>query len=145
MKENDAVAYWLIKSEPEAFSWAQQVENDIEPWTGVRNYQARNNLSAMRCGDLALFYHSVSEKQIVGVVEVVKEAYADPTTDDARWVCVDVQAKGAFSEPVTLAAIKADPALVDMALLKQSRLSVAPVTDDEFAYLTRLGVWHGNK
>nr|WP_294916267.1 EVE domain-containing protein [uncultured Neokomagataea sp.] len=136
------MAYWLIKSEPEAFSWAQQVENDVEPWTGVRNYQARNNLSAMRCGDLALFYHSVSEKRIVGVVEVVKEAYADPTADDTRWVCVDVRAKGAFSSPVTLAEIKADPALVDMALLKQSRLSVAPVTDEEFAYLTRLGAWN---
>ncbi|GBR53208.1 hypothetical protein AA106555_1208 [Neokomagataea thailandica NBRC 106555] len=135
------MAYWLIKSEPEAFSWDEQVRNDVEPWTGVRNYQARNNLAAMRCGDLALFYHSVSEKQIVGVVEVVKEAYPDPTTQDERWVCVDVRAKGAFLTPVTLAEIKADPALVEMALLKQSRLSVAPVTHIEFQYLTHLGGW----
>ncbi|QDH17264.1 EVE domain-containing protein [Swingsia samuiensis] len=135
------MAYWLIKSEPEAFSWAEQVSNDVEPWTGVRNYQARNNLVAMRHGDLALFYHSVSEKSIVGVVEVVKEAYPDPTTDDERWKCVDVKAKGAFAHPITLKEIKADPELSEMALLKQSRLSVAPVTEKEFYYLVRLGAW----
>ncbi|WP_418609018.1 EVE domain-containing protein [Gluconobacter cerinus] len=135
------MAYWLIKSEPEAFSWNEQVRNDIEPWTGVRNYQARNNLAAMKMDDLAFFYHSVSEKQIVGVVRVVKEAYPDPTADDPRWVCVDVKANGAFTTPVTLAQIKADPALEEMALLRQSRLSVAPVTEQEFRHLTKIGGW----
>lgn len=135
------MAFWLVKSEPEAFSWAQQVHNNVEPWTGVRNYQARNNLAAMKIGDLAFFYHSVSEKRIVGVVEVVREAYPDPTADDPRWVCVDVKAMGAFGRPVSLAEIKADPALADMALLKQSRLSVAPVTEQEFRHLTRIGDW----
>ena len=135
------MAFWLVKSEPEAFSWAQQVHNNVEPWTGVRNYQARNNLAAMKIGDLAFFYHSVSEKRIVGVVEVVREAYPDPTADDPRWVCVDVKAMGAFGRPVNLAEIKADPALADMALLKQSRLSVAPVTEEEFRHLTQIGDW----
>ncbi|MBF0887976.1 MULTISPECIES: EVE domain-containing protein [Gluconobacter] len=135
------MAFWLVKSEPEAFSWAQQVHNNVEPWTGVRNYQARNNLAAMKNGDLAFFYHSVSEKRIVGVVEVVREAYPDPTADDPRWVCVDVKAMGAFGRPVSLAEIKADPALADMALLKQSRLSVAPVTEEEFRHLTQIGDW----
>nr|WP_252347289.1 MULTISPECIES: EVE domain-containing protein [unclassified Gluconobacter] len=131
----------MIKSEPEAFSWNEQVRNDIEPWTGVRNYQARNNLAAMKTDDLAFFYHSVSEKQIVGVVRVVKEAYPDPTADDPRWVCVDVKASGAFTTPVSLAQIKADPALEEMALLRQSRLSVAPVTEQEFRHLTKIGGW----
>lgn len=135
------MAYWLVKSEPEAFSWAQQVRNVVEPWTGVRNYQARNNLAAMKAGDLALFYHSVSEKRIVGVVEIVREAYPDPTADSPGWVCVDVKADGAFAEPVTLAQIKADPKLADMALLRQSRLSVAPVSEAEFRHLTRIGRW----
>lgn len=133
--------YWLIKSEPASFSWDEQVRNIVEPWTGVRNYQARNNLAAMKKGDLALFYHSVTQKAIVGVVEIVREAYQDPTSEDTRWVCVDVKADGAFAKPVTLAEIKADPALSEMALLKQSRLSVAPVTEKEFIHLTRLGAW----
>ncbi|MUG89767.1 EVE domain-containing protein [Bombella sp. ESL0385] len=135
------MAFWLIKSEPASFSWDEQVQNDVEPWTGVRNYQARNNLKAMKCGDKALFYHSVTEKRIVGVVEVVKEAYPDPTAEDPRWVCVDVKADGAFVQPITLAEIKAAPTLTEMALLKQSRLSVAPVREEEFAYLTKKGQW----
>ncbi|MCX8666024.1 EVE domain-containing protein [Acetobacteraceae bacterium B3987] len=135
------MAFWLIKSEPASFSWDEQVKNDVEPWTGVRNYQARNNLKAMKCGDKALFYHSVTEKRIVGVVEVVREAFPDPTADDPRWVCVDVKADGAFHNPISLAEIKADPTLESMALLKQSRLSVAPVTEEEFTYLTRKGQW----
>ncbi|NVN01229.1 MULTISPECIES: EVE domain-containing protein [Asaia] len=135
--------YWLIKSEPETFSWQQQVQNGVEPWTGVRNYQARNNLSAMRCGDLAFFYHSVSDKEIVGVVEVVREAYPDPTADGGKWVCVDVKARGAFANPVSLAMIKFDPTLSEMALLRQSRLSVAPVRESEWTYLCQLGQWQG--
>ncbi|GBQ10534.1 EVE domain-containing protein [Swaminathania salitolerans] len=148
--------YWLIKSEPEAFSWQQQVENVTEPWTGVRNYQARNNLSAMRCGDLAFFYHSVSDREIVGVVEIVREAYPDPTAAEEgavkegsgkegggkrRWVCVDVRAHGEMRKPVSLAVIKADPALAGMALVKQSRLSVAPVTHEEWQHICALGQW----
>ncbi|AOX19191.1 EVE domain-containing protein [Kozakia baliensis] len=135
--------YWLVKSEPAAFSWTEQVRNDVEPWTGVRNYQARNNLAAMKCGDLAFFYHSVTGKQIVGVVEIVREAYPDPTAQDGKWVCVDVKARGAMAEPITLAAIKADPALQDLALLRQSRLSVVPVNDAQWRYLCDLGKWQG--
>jgi len=139
--ERVSMQYWLIKSEPETFSWQQQVGNGVEPWTGVRNYQARNNLSAMRCGDLAFFYHSVSDKEIVGVVEVVREAYPDPTAEGGKWVCVDVAARGAFAVPVSLAIIKADPALSEMALLRQSRLSVAPVREAEWHYLCQIGQW----
>lgn len=135
------MAYWLIKSEPASFSWEQQISNNIEPWTGVRNYQARNNLRAMKNGDLALFYHSVTEKKIVGVVRIVKESYPDPTSDDGRWVCVDVQAYGALEKPLSLSEIKADPTLAEMALLKQSRLSVAPVTQKEFDYIISHGSW----
>lgn len=140
-KRRMTMRYWLIKSEPETFSWQQQRENGVEPWTGVRNYQARNNLSAMRCGDLAFFYHSVSDKEIVGVVRVVREAYPDPTAEGGKWVCVDVEACGSFASPVSLATIKADPALADMALLKQSRLSVAPVTEPEWEHLCAMGHW----
>lgn len=135
------MAYWLIKSEPASFSWAQQVENHVEPWTGVRNYQARNNLASMKVGDLALFYHSVTEKKIVGVVKIVKESYPDPTTEEGRWVCVDVQAYGALKKPLSLAEIKNDPFLANMSLLKQSRLSVAPVREEEFSYITERGFW----
>lgn len=144
-KRGTIMQYWLIKSEPEAFSWQQQVRNDIEPWTGVRNYQARNNLAAMRCGDLAFFYHSVSDKEIVGVVRVVRESYPDPSAEGGKWVCVDVQACGAFENPVSLATIKADPALADMALLRQSRLSVAPVTEGEWHHLCHMGGWNKPK
>jgi len=137
----ESLTYWLVKSEPEAFSWAEQVANGVEPWTGVRNYQARKNLAAMRLGDLAFFYHSVSEKRIVGVVEVVREAYPDPTDEGVKgdWVCVDVKACGAMPAPVTLARIKEDAALTDMALLRQSRLSVAPVSAAEWARICVLG------
>lgn len=133
--------YWLIKSEPETFSWQDQVKNGVEPWTGVRNFQARNNLRAMRLKDLAFFYHSVSAKEIVGVVEVVREAYPDPTTEDRRWVCVDVETFGVLKRPMTLAALKQDPVLKEMSLLRQSRLSVAPVREEEWAHICRLGAF----
>ena len=112
--------FWLVKSEPDAFSWDQQVAHGVEPWTGVRSYQARNNLREMRKGDLAFFYHSNEGKEIVGVVEVVREAYADPTAEKGDWSCVDMKAVAPMPRPVTLAEIKADPALADMALVRFS-------------------------
>jgi predicted RNA-binding protein with PUA-like domain len=139
--------YWLVKSEPDAFSWAQQVERGVEPWTGVRNHMARANLQAMRLGDLAFFYHSNIGKEIVGVVEVVREAYPDPTAgpDDPKgeWVCVDVKAVGPMPRPVTLAAIKAEPGFADLALVRQSRLSVMPVGAAHWTKLCALGGWQG--
>ena len=110
-----------MKSEPDAFSWEDQVRTGTEPWTGVRNAQAAGNLRAMRRGDRAFFYHSNIGKEIVGVVEVVREAYPDPTDASERWVCVDVSAVGPMPQPVTLAAIKADPALADIALVAACR------------------------
>ncbi|OYV84214.1 MAG: ubiquinol-cytochrome C reductase, partial [Acidiphilium sp. 21-68-69] len=125
--------YWLVKSEPDAFSWDQQVANGVEPWTGVRNHAARNNLKAMRVGDRAFFYHSNIGREIVGVVEVVREAYPDPTAESGDWVAVDVKAVAPMPHPVGLAAIKADPALADLALVRLSRLSVGPVSPEHWA------------
>ena len=127
------MAYWLVKSEPDAFSWDQQMANGIEPWTGVRSHQARNNLLAMRRGDRAFFYHSTVGRQIMGVVSVEREAYPDPTAGTGAWVSVDVRAVGPLPRPVGLAEIKADPALAAMALVRLSRLSVAPVSEAEWA------------
>src|ERR1700682_5023767 len=121
--------YWLVKSEPEAFSWDQQVANGVEPWTGVRNHQAKLNLKAMKRGDLAFFYHSNVGKEIVGVVEVAREAYPDPTDATGTFVVVDVKAVEPVPKPVTLVAVKAEPRLSEMALVKFSRLSVQPVTE----------------
>ena len=132
-------AYWLVKSEPDAFSWQQQTEREFEPWTGVRNHQARRNLAAMKRGDRAFFYHSNIGKEIVGIVEVVREAYRDPTAEvGTPWVCVDMKAVSALKRPVTLAECKADPALARMALVKYSRLSVAPVTAAEWKHINAL-------
>lgn len=133
--------YWLVKSEPESFSWDQQVANKVEPWTGVRNHTARQNLQAMKLGDRAFFYHSNQGKEIVGVVEVVREAYPDPTADKGPWVCVDMKAVGPMPHPVTLVAVKADPKLADMALVRLSRLSVMPVSKPHWDYICRLGGW----
>jgi predicted RNA-binding protein with PUA-like domain len=133
--------YWLVKSEPDAFSWDQQVANDIEPWTGVRNHMAKNNLKAMKKGDLAFFYHSNVGKEIVGVVEVVREAYPDPTAETGDWVAVDMKAVGPMPEPVSLATIKAEPALAGIALVRQSRLSVMPISKEHWAVLSRMGKW----
>ena len=132
-------AHWLVKSEPEAFSWDQQVANKVEPWTGVRNHMAKNNLKAMRKGDLAFFYHSNVGKEIVGIVEVAKEAYPDPTAEIGDWVCVDMKAVRAVPKPVTLADIKADPDLADVALVRQSRLSVMAISDEHWEKLCRMG------
>lgn len=135
--------YWLVKSEPDAFSWDQQVANGTEPWTGVRNHMARNNLRAMRLGDRAFFYHSNIGREIVGIVEVAREAYPDPTAEGGDWVCVDMRAVGPMPKPVTLAAIKADPAFADLALVRQSRLSVLPVGAEHWKRLCRMGGWPG--
>jgi predicted RNA-binding protein with PUA-like domain len=131
--------YWLVKSEPDAFSWDQQVERKIEPWTGVRNHSAKLNLKAMKKGDLAFFYHSNIGKEIVGIVEVVKEAYPDPTADKGDWVCVDMKAKRPLKAPVSLATIKGDPRFADLALVRLSRLSVAPVSAVHWQALCELG------
>ncbi|HVC59176.1 MAG TPA: EVE domain-containing protein [Acetobacteraceae bacterium] len=133
--------YWLVKSEPDAFSWDQQVANGVEPWTGVRNHAAKLNLKAMRRGDLAFFYHSNVGKEVVGVVEVAHEAYPDPTAEAGDWVSVDMRAVGPMPRPVTLAAIKADPQLADLALVRQSRLSVLPVSPPHWDRICRMGGW----
>ncbi|MBF0374170.1 MAG: EVE domain-containing protein [Alphaproteobacteria bacterium] len=133
------MAHWLLKTEPGAWSWTDQRRVGVEPWTGVRNRQAARHLKAMRLGDRAFFYHSVAERSIVGVVEVVREAYPDPTDPEGRFVCVDVQAAEALPRPVTLAEIKADPAFGELALVRQSRLSVMPIDDESWALLRRMG------
>ena len=127
--------YWLFKSEPGAWSWDDHVKAGTAEWDGVRNHQACNNMAAMKLGDRAFFYHSVNEKQIVGVVEVAKEYYPDPTDESERFGMVDLTALEPVKSPVTLAAIKAEPALADFALVRQSRLSVCPVSDDEWAVI----------
>lgn len=124
--------YWLIKSEPNTYSWDDLVADKQTFWDGVRNYQARNNMKAMKKGDLALYYHSVNEKSIVGIAKIVKEHYQDPTTDDDRWVVVDVAPERPLKKPVTLADVKADNRLEQMVLVKNSRLSVQPVKKEEF-------------
>ena len=133
------MAHWLMKSEPDAWSWAQQVKAGTTEWSGVRNHQAANNLKAMRVGDQAFFYHSNIGKEIVGIVEITREAYPDPGDPAGRFVMVDVKAMKALPHAVTLDRIKRDPALQDMALLKQSRLSVQPVTDAEWRHIVSLG------
>jgi len=130
---------WLVKSEPDAFSWDQQVANGVEPWTGVRNHAAKANLKAMRLGDLAFFYHSNTGREIVGIVEVVCEAYPDPTADSGDWVAVDMKTVRPLPQPVSLATIKADPAFADLALVRQSRLSVSPVSAAHWRRLIALG------
>ncbi|GAV35277.1 Hypothetical protein HVPorG_00110 [Roseomonas mucosa] len=133
--------HWLVKSEPDAFSWDQQVANGVEPWTGVRNATAARNLREMALGDQAFFYHSNIGKEIVGVVEVVRTAYPDPTDATGRWVCVDVKALGPVPRKVTLAGIKADPRLAELALVRQSRLSVMPVGAEHWAILCDMAGW----
>ncbi|MEL7166181.1 MAG: EVE domain-containing protein [Pseudomonadota bacterium] len=126
--------YWLFKSEPSTWSWDQQVaKGDAgEEWDGVRNYQARNFMREMEVGDRGFFYHSQTEKAVVGIVEVIAKAHPDSTTDDDRWDCVDIQAVGPVDTPVTLDMVKADERLAEMALIRNSRLSVQPVTEDEW-------------
>lgn len=126
--------YWLFKSEPSTWGWEDQLRKGEagEEWDGVRNYQARNFMREMQIGDRGFFYHSQSEKAVVGIVEVMAEAHPDSTTDDDRWECVDIKALRGVETPVTLEMIKADPRLTDMVLVKNSRLSVQPVTETEW-------------
>ncbi|MBE0413891.1 EVE domain-containing protein [Yoonia sp.] len=135
------MAYWLFKSEPDVWGWDDQVaKGDAgEEWNGVRNYQARNNMRAMKRGDRGFFYHSRSGLEIVGIVEVCAEAHPDSTTDDARWDCVDIKAVRRFNKSVTLEQIKAEPQLKDMVLVNNARLSVQPVTDDEWQIICEMG------
>ena len=135
------MAYWLFKSEPSTWGWDDQVaKGDVgEEWDGVRNYQARNFMREMALGDLGFFYHSQKEKSVVGVVEVIVAAHPDSTTDDARWECVDIKAVRPFETPVSLDDIKADERLSEMILVRNSRLSVQPVTDNAWRIICEMG------
>ncbi len=135
------MAYWLFKSEPSTWSWDQQVNKGEvgEEWDGVRNYQARNFMRAMKLGDRGFFYHSQKDKAIVGIVEVCAEVHPDSTTDDERWECVDIKAVRPFVMPVTLEQIKGDPRLSEMVLVKNSRLSVQPVSEAEWNAICEMG------
>jgi len=130
--------YWLVKSEPEAYSWAQFVKDGGTAWTGVRNFAARLNLRAMRRGDLVCFYHSVTGKEVVGLAKVTKEAYPDPTAKEGDWSCVDLAPVKSFAKPVSLDTIKADPVLAKIPLVRQSRLSVSALTRAQFTHLLEL-------
>ena len=132
------INYWLLKSEPSTWSWENQVKADVEMWDGVRNYQARNNLMKMKKKDLCFFYHSVSEKQIIGIVEVVKEHYRDPTDETGKFVVKDVKAKKKLLRAVSLEEIKSSPKLRNIALIKQSRLSVMPLTKNEWNIIIKI-------
>jgi len=132
------INYWLLKSEPSTWSWEDQVKAGVEMWDGVRNYQARNNLMSMKKKDLCFFYHSVSEKSIIGIVEVVKEHYPDPTDKTGRFVVTDVKAKKKLKKTVSLEEIKNTPKLSSIALIKQSRLSVMPLTKDEWDIILKM-------
>ena len=131
--------YFLVKSEPFKYSWQRFLEDKQTFWDGVRNYQARNNLQAMKKGDLVLFYHSNEGKEVVGIAKVIKEAYQDPTTADERWVVVDLAPVETLKNPVTLEAIKSDEQLQDIALVRQGRLSVMPLKREEFDRIVQLG------
>jgi predicted RNA-binding protein with PUA-like domain len=135
------LTYWLVKSEPDTYGWHQFVQQGRAVWDGVRNYQARNNLMAMQTGDLVLFYHSVTKPAVVGLAKVVRESYPDPTVTEVpnRWVVVELEPVLALDKAVSLGQIKADPRLVAIALIKQSRLSVMPIRADEFWCILELG------
>ncbi|MFT4033511.1 MAG: EVE domain-containing protein [Siphonobacter sp.] len=134
--------YWLVKSEPFKYSWDDFVREKRGVWDGVRNFQARNNLKAMALGDLVFFYHSNEGKEIVGIAKITRENYPDPTTDDPRWVVVELEPVEKLPKPVTLETIKADPRLQQMALLRLSRLSVSPVSPEEFDIIVGLSHEH---
>ncbi|MEX2518677.1 MAG: EVE domain-containing protein [Paracoccaceae bacterium] len=135
------MAYWLFKSEPGAWSWDDQVAKGAagEEWNGVRNYQARNNMRAMKIGDLGFFYHSIDEKRVVGIVEVSALSAPDSTTEDARWDCVHIRAVAPMPNPVTLEMCKAEPRLKDMILVNNTRLSVQPVSEAEWTVVCEIG------
>jgi predicted RNA-binding protein with PUA-like domain len=131
--------YWLVKSEPSAYSWADLIRDGRTAWTGVRNYTARNNLQAMRVGDEVFFYHSVEEKSVVGLAKVTKTAFPDPTTQEPAWVAVELAPLAPLAKPVTLAQIKAEPRLQDIGLVRQGRLSVMPLKPAEASLIKKLG------
>lgn len=131
--------YWLVKQEPNDFSWADLEREGSTAWTGVRNFQARNNLRGMKKGDSVFFYHSGEQKSVVGVARVKTEAYPDPTAKEGDWVCVDLAAERRLRKPVSLQTIKADPALKELILVRHSRLSVMPVAERDFKHLLKLG------
>ena len=130
--------FWLVKQEPSAYSWTDFLRDGKTAWTGVRNFTARNNLRAMRKGDAAFFYHSVTDKSVVGIAKVMREAYPDPTAKEGDWSAVDLAPEKALSRPVTLDEIKRNPKLKEMALLRLSRLSVQPVTKTQFDEIVRM-------
>ena len=130
--------YWLLKSEPSTWSWSDQLKSKIDMWDGVRNYQARNNLMKMKKGDHCFFYHSVSEKSIIGIVEVVKESYPDPTDVSRKFVAIDVKALEELKNPVSLEKIKKNKSLKNLPLIKQSRLSVMPIKLNEFKEIIKI-------
>ncbi|MFO8066080.1 MAG: EVE domain-containing protein [Bacteroidales bacterium] len=131
--------HWLIKSEPKAYSWDRFVKEKKTIWDGVRNYQARNNMKEMKEGDQVLFYHSVSEKAVVGIAEVTKEFFPDPTTDDSRWVVVELKPLKKLNKPVSLEEVKKNKNLQEIALIKQARLSVMPLKKKEFDEIVNMG------
>jgi predicted RNA-binding protein with PUA-like domain len=130
--------YWIVKQEPEDYSWSDFVADGKTAWTGVRNYQARNNLRAMKAGDKVFYYHSGEEKAIVGIAKVAKAAYPDPTAKEGDWVAVDLQADKALRSPVTLQTIKADKVIQNITLARNSRLSVSPIQEKEFSRIVQL-------
>jgi len=137
--------YWMVKQEPETYSWTDFVKDGRTDWTGVRNYQARNNLREMKTGERVLFYHSGKEKAVVGTAEVVKSAYPDPTADDEQWVAVDLKPVKPLKSPVPLAAIRYDKRLSQLPLIRQSQLSVMPLTKEEFEIIVTTGDGKGKK
>ena len=134
--------YWLVKSEPFKYSWNMMLKDKVTYWDGVRNYQARNNLKLMKKGDLVLFYHSNEGKEIVGVTKVVKEYYQDPTTEDEKWVVVDLRVDKTLKRPISLKEIKGDNSLKDIGLIRQSRLSVMEIKKEHFKYIINLSLIH---
>lgn len=132
--------YYILKSEPSTYSWLDLVRDKHTAWTGVRNYQARNNLRSMKEGDICFFYHSGDEKSIVGIAEVIKPAYQDPTTEDSNWVCVDIQAKRPLDTPVSLTTLKEHPSLSKMLIVRHSRLSVIPISEADYHAITAISV-----
>lgn len=139
MAKNSNSKYWMVKQEPETYSWDDFVKDGRTDWSGVRNYQARNNLRQMKVGDRVLFYHSGKEKAVIGLAEVVKSAYADPTADDPQWVAVDLKPGKKLGAPVLLAAIRYDKRLSQLPLIRQSQLSVMALTKDEFDAIVGMG------
>jgi predicted RNA-binding protein with PUA-like domain len=138
-KADPQSGFWLVKQEPETYSWDDLARDGRTDWTGVRNFQARNNLRQMKAGDQVLFYHSGVDKCVVGIAEVAKSAYPDPTADDPQWVAVDIKPVKPLNRSVTLAAIKDNPTLSNMLLVRQSRLSVMPTTKEEFEAIVKMG------